>query len=38
MFESRFPIAPSARALTLEELQQDYLDCWKGYPREFSGA
>ena len=38
MFESRYPMAPSARALTLNELQPDYLDCWKGYPREFSGA
>jgi homogentisate 1,2-dioxygenase len=38
MFESRYALAPTAQALALPALQTDYLACWRGFQREFSGA
>ncbi|MDO6567436.1 homogentisate 1,2-dioxygenase [Alteromonas sp. 1_MG-2023] len=37
MFESRFPIAPTAFALDTPLRQNDYVDCWKGLTKHFDG-
>ncbi|WP_380876989.1 homogentisate 1,2-dioxygenase [Sphingomonas sp. DBB INV C78] len=33
MFESRWPFAPTAHAMELDTLQQDYDACWQGFPK-----
>lgn len=33
MFESRLPFLPTERALALPELQRDYDDSWRGFPK-----
>ena len=38
MFESRYAIQPSEFALQSEQLQRNYLDCWKGLDSRFSGS
>lgn len=35
MFESRYLIRPTRRALAADELQHDYIDSWKGLQRQF---
>lgn len=37
MFESRYPIVPTAFALEAPQRQRDYLRCWEGIPRTFDG-
>jgi len=37
MFESRYVIKPTAHALAMPELQQDYLECWQGLKKNFTG-
>lgn len=37
MFESRYPLRPSAFALTCPELQDDYARCWDGLGSHFTG-
>jgi homogentisate 1,2-dioxygenase len=37
MFESRYIIRPTRFALKTRELQQDYLDCWQGLAKRFTG-
>jgi homogentisate 1,2-dioxygenase len=37
MFESRYVIKPTAHALAMPELQQNYLDCWQGLKKNFTG-
>ena len=36
MFETRAVICPSAAALALPQLQQDYQQCWDSVPKQFS--
>jgi homogentisate 1,2-dioxygenase len=38
MFESRYPIQPTRFAMESDQLQTDYLDCWKGIERRFDPA
>lgn len=38
MFESRFPIAPSAYAMQTPLRQKDYIGCWKGLKKYFDGT
>jgi homogentisate 1,2-dioxygenase len=38
MFESRHVIRPTAYALNAPELQQNYLECWQGLKKHFTGA
>jgi len=33
MFESRWPFVPTAQALASPALQDDYDDCWRGFPK-----
>lgn len=35
MFESRYPIQPTAFALACDERQHDYRECWQGIGRHF---
>jgi homogentisate 1,2-dioxygenase len=35
MFESRYVIHPTARALAAKELQPDYQACWRGLAKQF---
>ncbi len=35
MFETRAAIHPTAQALALPTLQQDYWQCWQGLRRHF---
>jgi homogentisate 1,2-dioxygenase len=37
MLESRYIIRPTAYALTAPQLQKDYLDCWQGLKKNFTG-
>jgi homogentisate 1,2-dioxygenase len=37
MFESRYVIRPTRFALETRELQEDYLDCWRGLTKRFTG-
>jgi homogentisate 1,2-dioxygenase len=37
MFESRYVIRPTRFALETPELQKDYLDCWQGLTKHFTG-
>ena len=37
MFESRYVIRPTRFALETPQLQKDYLDCWKGLTKHFTG-
>ncbi|MEW9798228.1 homogentisate 1,2-dioxygenase [Alteromonas sp. CYL-A6] len=37
MFESRYVIAPTQYALDTPLRQRDYLDCWKGLKKHFTG-
>jgi len=37
MFESRYVIRPTRFALETRELQEDYLDCWRGLSKRFTG-
>jgi len=37
MFESRYPLKPSAFALTCPQLQDDYARCWDGLESHFTG-
>ena len=37
MFESRYPLRPSAFALDCPELQDDYARCWDGLGSHFTG-
>jgi homogentisate 1,2-dioxygenase len=37
MFESRFVFAPTRHALQTPPLQKDYLKCWQGLKRHFTG-
>ena len=37
MFESRYLIRPTRFALETPQLQRDYLDCWQGLTRHFTG-
>ena len=37
MFESRYVIRPTRFALETPQLQKDYLDCWKGLAKHFTG-
>jgi homogentisate 1,2-dioxygenase len=36
MFETRYPQRVTAYAAQLEELQQDYVDCWSGLEKRFT--
>lgn len=38
MFESRYVISPTKYALEGKERQQNYLDCWKGIKKYYTGA
>jgi homogentisate 1,2-dioxygenase len=38
MFESRYPIQPTKFAMECAQLQQDYMDCWKGIESKFDTA
>ena len=38
MFESRYVIHPTPRALASPQLQQDYQACWQGLAKHFPGA
>jgi homogentisate 1,2-dioxygenase len=38
MFESRYVIHPTQRALESPQLQRDYRACWQGLAKHFSGA
>jgi homogentisate 1,2-dioxygenase len=35
MFESRYVIHPTARALAAKELQRDYQACWRDLAKHF---
>ena len=35
MFESRYIIVPTAHAMGLPQLQNDYLACWRGFTRQY---
>ena len=37
MFESRYPIAPTAFAMHSALRQKDYLSCWKGLQKHYDG-
>ncbi|HEX9278032.1 MAG TPA: homogentisate 1,2-dioxygenase [Casimicrobiaceae bacterium] len=37
MFESRYVIRPTRFALETPQLQKDYLDCWQGLTKHFTG-
>ena len=37
MFESRYVIRPTRFALESPQLQKDYLDCWQGLTKRFTG-
>jgi len=37
MFESRYVIRPTRFALETPQLQKNYLDCWKGLTKHFTG-
>jgi len=37
MFESRYLIRPTRFALEAPQLQRDYLDCWQGLAKHFTG-
>ena len=37
MFESRFVIRPTRFALETAQLQKDYLECWRGLKKHFTG-
>ena len=37
MFESRYMIRPTRFALESAQLQDDYLDCWRGLAKHFNG-
>lgn len=37
MFESRYVIQPTRWALDSPQLQDDYVDCWRGLERRFTG-
>ena len=37
MFESRYVIRPTRFALETPQLQKDYLDCWQGLAKHFTG-
>jgi len=37
MFESRYLIRPTRFALETPQLQRDYLDCWQGLTKHFTG-
>lgn len=37
MFESRFVFRPTRFALETAQLQQDYLECWRGLKKHFTG-
>ena len=37
MFESRYAIRPTRFALESPQLQKDYLDCWQGLTKHFTG-
>jgi homogentisate 1,2-dioxygenase len=36
MFETRYPQRPTRYAAGLQELQTDYVDCWKGLRKHFN--
>lgn len=38
MFESRYVIRPTRFALETPQLQKNYLDCWQGLAKHFTGA
>jgi homogentisate 1,2-dioxygenase len=38
MFETRLPQHPTDYALSLETLQDDYVECWSKLPRRFDGT
>jgi homogentisate 1,2-dioxygenase len=37
MFESRYVIRPTSHALGMPELQKNYLECWQGLKKNFTG-
>lgn len=37
MFESRYVIRPTAHALAAPQLQKNYLECWQGLKKNFTG-
>ena len=37
MFESRYVIRPTEHALNMPELQKNYLECWHGLKKHFTG-
>jgi homogentisate 1,2-dioxygenase len=37
MFESRYIIRPTAHALAAPQLQKNYLECWQGLKKNFTG-
>ncbi|HEX7640879.1 MAG TPA: homogentisate 1,2-dioxygenase [Burkholderiaceae bacterium] len=37
MFESRYVIRPTSHALLMPELQKNYLECWHGLKKNFTG-
>ena len=37
MFESRYVIRPTRFALEAPQLQSDYLGCWQGLTKRFTG-
>jgi homogentisate 1,2-dioxygenase len=37
MFETRFPQHLTRYAATLDTLQPDYIDCWRGLEKKFPG-
>jgi homogentisate 1,2-dioxygenase len=37
MFESRYPLEPTAAALDSPQRQRDYADCWRGLRPGFTG-
>jgi len=38
MFETRYLLRPTRFAAETPALQSDYLDCWQGFPRHFTGG
>jgi homogentisate 1,2-dioxygenase len=37
MFESRLPLRPTKLALESPHLQSNYLECWQGFKKYFTG-
>ena len=37
MFETRYALRPTRRAIEAPELQQNYFECWQGLQKNFNG-